>query len=179
MRRLRPSHPGLEFSGVGAGQVLSRLFAHPYATTKAKARRPASIQTRRTEPDLPDRHVKSKTTAGRRSTPPTLHSSEVVRLAGTKKKFCHQLSRNSSGGRTFAEPISLSSTDPVDFRLPATALTIGFVLLASRTRRRQDTKVRSKALQGVETQKVRSLQTFLFSTFPQLSAQPVDNPFPG
>jgi hypothetical protein len=48
MRRLRPSHPGLEFSGVGAGQVLSRPIAHPKATTKAKARRPASIKTRRT-----------------------------------------------------------------------------------------------------------------------------------
>jgi hypothetical protein len=44
-----------------------------------------------------------------------------------------------SGGRTFAEPISLSSTDRIDFRLPATALTIGFGLLASRTRRRGDT----------------------------------------
>jgi hypothetical protein len=46
--RLRPSHPGLEFSGVGAGQVLSRPIAHPKATTEANVRRPASIKTRRT-----------------------------------------------------------------------------------------------------------------------------------
>jgi hypothetical protein len=48
MRRLRASHPGLEFSGVGAGQVLSRLIAHPKATAEANVRRPASIKTRRT-----------------------------------------------------------------------------------------------------------------------------------
>jgi hypothetical protein len=77
-----------------------------------------------------------------------------VSLAGSRetsgdiKKFCHQLSRSSSGGRTFAEPISLSSTDRIDFRLPATALTIGFGLLASRTRRRQDTKGRPDKIQG-------------------------------
>jgi hypothetical protein len=48
MRRLRASHPGLEFSGVGAGQVLSRPIAHPKATAKANVRRPASIKPRRT-----------------------------------------------------------------------------------------------------------------------------------
>lgn len=48
MRRLRASHPGLEFSVVGAGQVLSRPIAHPKATTEANVRRPASIKTRRT-----------------------------------------------------------------------------------------------------------------------------------
>jgi hypothetical protein len=52
-----------------------------------------------------------------------------------------------SGGRTFVEPIPLPSTDPIDFRLPATALKIGFDLLASRTRRRQDTKARSSRIQ--------------------------------
>jgi hypothetical protein len=65
------------------------------------------------------------------------------------KKFCHQLSRNSSGGRTFAEPIPLSSTDRIDFRLPATALTICFVLLASRTRRRRETRGTQGEIQGV------------------------------
>jgi hypothetical protein len=54
-----------------------------------------------------------------------------------------------SGGRTFAEPITLSSTDPVDFRLPATVLAIDFVLLASRTRRRKETKGRPGEIQGL------------------------------
>ena len=53
-----------------------------------------------------------------------------------------------SGGRTFAEPITLPSTDRIDFRLPATALTIGFDLLASRTRRRQETTARQSEFQG-------------------------------
>jgi hypothetical protein len=56
-----------------------------------------------------------------------------------------------SGGRTFAEPISLSSTVRIDFRLPATALTIGFGLLASRTRRKEDNKVVPSEIQGLRS----------------------------
>jgi hypothetical protein len=56
-----------------------------------------------------------------------------------------------SGGRTFAEPITLSSTDRVDFPLPGTALAIDFNLLASRTRRRQDNTVGLGKFQGLST----------------------------
>ena len=80
------------------------------------------------------------------------------RLAWSTKKFCHQLSRSSSGGRTFAEPISLSSTDPADFRLPATASAIGFDLVASRTRRTRETRGRVGPLQGPPKRTCRNLR---------------------
>jgi hypothetical protein len=63
---------------------------------------------------------------------------EAVQAPDHKKDLPPTVPCSTSGGRSFAEPISLSSTVPVDFRLPATALEIGFDLLASRTRRRRD-----------------------------------------
>jgi hypothetical protein len=44
---LRPSHPGLEFSGVGGGHVLSKAVALPYATRIANRSRADSRKTRR------------------------------------------------------------------------------------------------------------------------------------
>src|SRR6266540_4386923 len=48
------------------------------------------------------------------------------------------------GPKKFAEPVSLSSTPPADFPLPRTAARLGFVLLALRARRRQDSTLGSK-----------------------------------
>jgi hypothetical protein len=77
---------------------------------------------------------------------------------GTRRHLC---------ASSFAEPIPLSSTDPGDFRLPATALRICFVLLASRARRKGDNRAARGVLQGVDQTTSRNLQSFLFSTFPQ------------
>jgi hypothetical protein len=77
---------------------------------------------------------------------------------GTRRHLC---------ASSFAEPISLSSTDPGDFRLPATALRICFALLALRARRNEDHRAAGGGLQGVEEATSRNLQSFLFSTFPQ------------
>ena len=77
---------------------------------------------------------------------------------GTRRHLC---------ASSFAEPVSLSSTDPGDFRLPATALRICFALLAFRARRNGDNRTAGGGLQGVGTTTSRNLQLFLFSTFPQ------------
>jgi hypothetical protein len=72
-------------------------------------------------------------------------------------------------GPSFAEPITLSSTDPVDFRLPATAPEIDFDLLASRTRRRRDTRAGDDRMQGdsaAETGEVHAIcKLFFFPHF--------------
>jgi hypothetical protein len=44
--KLGPSQPGLEFSGVGVGQVLSSALPPPYAARLAKASLAASIKRR-------------------------------------------------------------------------------------------------------------------------------------
>ena len=77
---------------------------------------------------------------------------------GTRRHLC---------ASSFAEPISLSSTDPGDFRLPATALRICFALLALRARRNGDNRAAGGGLQEAEKRLLRNLQLFLFSTFPQ------------
>jgi hypothetical protein len=48
---------------------------------------------------------------------------------------------------SFAEPVTLSSTDPTDFPLPGTAARIRFDLLASRTRRTRESR---EALNGMQ-----------------------------
>jgi hypothetical protein len=79
---------------------------------------------------------------------PTLEG-RLTREPDHKKVLPPAVPVGTSGGRTFAEPISLSSTDRIDFRLPATALTIGFGLLASRTRRKEDNTVGPPEIQGL------------------------------
>jgi hypothetical protein len=87
-----------------------------------------------------------------------LRSTKTNWRLGTRRHLC---------ASSFAEPISLSSTDPGDFRLPATALGICFALLALRARRRGDNRTDGRGLQGVEKPTSRNLQSFHFSTFPQ------------
>jgi hypothetical protein len=96
-------------------------------------------------------------------------------LAGTKKTIWRLGTRRLLCARSFAEPVSLPSTAPGDFRLPATALRIGFALLALRARRRGDTRAGRRSLQDPDCTISRSLHSFLFSTFPQQWVQPVDN----
>ncbi len=91
------------------------------------------------------------------------------RSSAPRRGFAHKkvlpptVPESTSGGRTFAEPISLSSTDPADFRLPATAFAIGFDLVASRTRRRQDTKGQRP---GVARPSVHELVAISVTPFP-------------
>jgi hypothetical protein len=93
----------------------------------------------------------------------------------TKKRIWRLGTRRHLCARSFAEPVSLSSTDPGDFRLPATALRVGFDLLALRARRRGDTRAGSAEMQASRTTTSRYLQKNQFSTFPQLYVQPGDN----
>src|SRR6266480_2072525 len=55
------------------------------------------------------------------------------------------------GPKKFAEPVSLSSTTSADLPLPGTAFGTGFVLLALRARRKQDTNPCKKRVKGSET----------------------------
>ena len=79
------------------------------------------------------------------------------------------------GAVSFAEPVSLPSTSPADFRLPPTAFARGFDLLTSRTRRRGDSKTCPGRTQGARERSPRILRSFLFSTFPQRFVQPVED----
>jgi hypothetical protein len=72
---------------------------------------------------------------------------------------------STSGGRTFAESISLSSTCPADFRLPATASATGFDLLAPRARRMGDTRDRPGGLQDPPTRSCRNLRGGILGDF--------------
>jgi hypothetical protein len=92
----------------------------------------------------------------------------------TKKRIWRLGTRRHLCARSFAEPVSLSSTDPGDFRLPATALRVGFDLLALRARRRGDIRAGSVEMQASGATTSRYLQKNQFSTFPQLYVQPVD-----
>jgi hypothetical protein len=99
----------------------------------------------------------------------------VVAIAGgvtrlpPKKVLPPTVPVGTSGGRTFVEPISLSSTDRIDFRLPATAFTVGFGLLASRTRRRQDTKGGQQQIQGPGRAKIEKFSLFANFSFFHIS----------
>ena len=52
------------------------------------------------------------------------------------------------GPKKFAEPVSLPSTDSADLPLPGTAFGTGFVLLALRARRKQDTNACAERVKG-------------------------------
>src|SRR5262249_7837042 len=64
-----------------------------------------------------------------------------------------------------AEPVSLSSTPPTNFRLPPTAARLGFDLLAPRARRKRDSRDADLSLQDLSKRDVRNLQKVQFSTF--------------
>jgi hypothetical protein len=69
------------------------------------------------------------------------------------------------GPKKFAEPVSLSSALPTNFRLPPTAARLGFDLLALRARRKRDSRGVKGSLQGLSQRRVRNLQKIQFSTF--------------
>src|SRR3954451_23563124 len=75
----------------------------------------------------------------------------------------------------FAESVSLSSTAPVDFPLPGTALAFGFDLLGSRARRNQESRASAGAVQGVENTSKPQFAEIQLSTCPQHTVQHVDN----
>ena len=75
----------------------------------------------------------------------------------------------------FAESVSLSSTAPVDFPLPGTALAFGFDLLGSRARRKEESRASSGDVQGVEDTSKPQFAEIQLSTCPQQTVQHVDN----
>ncbi len=62
--------------------------------------------------------------------------------------------RRAASDQSFAEPGSLSSTSPANFPLPRTTARSGFVLLASRARRRGDSSPSEICLQGGAARKM-------------------------
>ena len=66
------------------------------------------------------------------------------------------------GPEKFAEPVSLPSTDSADFPLPGTAFGTGFVLLALRARRKQDTNAYAERVKGSKTAMCAICALFLF-----------------
>src|SRR5262249_31915893 len=63
-----------------------------------------------------------------------------------------------AGPKIFAEPVTLSSTTPVDLPLPRTALRWGLVLLALRARRKRQPNGRDRSDQEPQIGHVRSLR---------------------
>jgi hypothetical protein len=76
----------------------------------------------------------------------------------------------------FAEPVSLSSTALADFPLPGRALELGFDLLGSRARRKQQSMGAEGALQGVAQTQTSQFAEIQLSTFPQQTVQLVEKP---
>src|SRR5262249_44818714 len=75
----------------------------------------------------------------------------------------------------FAEPVSLSSTALADFPLPGRALELGFDLLGSRARRKEESMGAGAASQGVASTRTPQFAEIQLSTFPQQTVQLVDN----
>src|SRR6478752_4374049 len=67
----------------------------------------------------------------------------------------------SAGPKKFTEPVALSSTFPVNLRLPPTALGSGFDLLAPRARCKSKPRARGNAAQGVCRSRSRNLRELL------------------
>src|SRR5215210_2359002 len=99
-----------------------------------------------------------------RSSDPSEGAWLVSWLNRTKKTIWRLGTRGHLCARSFAEPITLPSTHPGDFRLPATALRICFVLPASRARRKGDIRGAGRRLQDPETATSRYLRKVQFST---------------
>jgi hypothetical protein len=83
--------------------------------------------------------------------------------------------RRPYGTKKFAEPVSLSFTALVDFPLAGTVLEFGFDLLGFRARRNQESRASSEAMQGVTDTLRPQFAEIQLSTFPQQTAQHVDN----
>src|SRR5919201_5896307 len=79
---------------------------------------------------------------------------------------------------SFAEPVSLSSPVCTDLRLPATASTHGFDLLAFRARRKRQTRRSQGGVQEVMVTSKPQFAEISFSTFPQPFVQPVEKSQP-
>jgi hypothetical protein len=75
------------------------------------------------------------------------------------------ISRDYTGPKKFAEPVSLPSTDSADLPLPGTAFGTGFVLLALRARRKQHTNVWVNAVKGSKQDVAAICALFLFQHF--------------
>src|SRR5436190_24320686 len=73
------------------------------------------------------------------------------------------------GPKKFAEPVSLSSATSADLPLPGTAFGTGFVLLALRARRKQDTIPCKKRVKGSETVVSAICALFFFQQLASLS----------
>src|SRR5919204_6202701 len=78
------------------------------------------------------------------------------------------------GALWFAESISLSSTGSADLRLPPTAFSSGFDLLALRARRRRKSRRGHVPPQEVRETKRTQFATIQLSTFPQQTLQLVE-----
>jgi hypothetical protein len=78
------------------------------------------------------------------------------------------------GPKKFAEPVTLSFTNPADLRLAPTAGESGFDLLALRARRNSQSIVLSSWVQEAGKTISRNLRIVHFSTFPQPFVHPVD-----
>ena len=77
------------------------------------------------------------------STKPTNpYDDELLTLHNARLAAC-----NPNPDHSFAEPVTLSSADPTDFPLPGTAARICFDLLASRARRRRESREEGKRMQ--------------------------------
>jgi hypothetical protein len=74
-------------------------------------------------------------------------------------------SRDYTGPKKFAEPVSFPSTDSADLPLPGTAFGTGFVLLALRARRKQHTNVWVNAVKGSKQDVAAICALFLFQHF--------------
>src|SRR5262245_59805485 len=90
---------------------------------------------------------------------------ESVSPVPTPKPSGHLHCVHSRDHKKFAEPVSLSSALPTNFRLPPTAARLGFDLLALRARRKRDSRDVKRSDQGLSERRVRNLQKIQFSTF--------------
>src|SRR5215831_5456390 len=115
---------------------------------------------------MPERPCQSKACADARG--------NSINPTPTAPRLLPKYEEAPGGTSSFAEPVSLLSTSPADFRLPPTAFARGFDLLTSRTRRKGDSKTCPVRVQGVPKRSARILRIFLFSTFPQRFVQPVE-----
>jgi hypothetical protein len=92
-------------------------------------------------------------------------------LEGQACKACPSMQL---GPKEFAEPVTLSSTNPADLRLAPTAGESGFDLLALRARRNSQSIVLSSRVQEAGKTISRNLRIVHFSIFPQPFVHPVD-----
>src|SRR5206468_2198376 len=77
----------------------------------------------------------------------------------------HEVNRNSTGPKKFAEPVSLLSTISADLPLPGTAFGFGFDLLALRARRKQHTNAPAQRVKRSEKDAAAICGNFFFQHF--------------